>query len=115
MRKITLATFFLTGLFANAKEYGVPEKYESFMNGYEYEYKNPNCSVHWHIRSATFLFDGRPESECNKISAHKMTEDAIKSINYVKSKGDYEDFSDYYYQMELAKKPYSIQQANQDK
>lgn len=114
MRKITLATFFLTGLFANAKEYGVPEKYESFMNGYEYEYKNPNCSVHWHIRSATFLFDGRPESECNKISAHKMTEDAIKSINYVKSKGDYEDFSDYYYQMELAKKPYSIQQANQD-
>lgn len=114
MKKTIVFTFFLIGLLVNAKEYSVPEKYESFMRGYKYEYKNPNCSVHWHERSATFLFDGRPESECNKISPQKMTDDAIKSINYVKGKGNYEDFSDYYYQIELAKKPYSIQQANQD-
>lgn len=114
MKKVILLFFFLSGLPANAKEYGVPQEYELFMNGYEYEYKNPDCSIHWHGRSATFLFDGRPESECKNISPQKMTEDAIKSIRYVKSKGNYEDFFDYYYQMELSKKPYSIQQANQD-
>lgn len=115
MKKIfcSLSLFFIASI--NAKEYGVPEEYEMFMSGYEYQYTNPPCDVRWHDRSATFMFNEKPDTnECEKIPPKKLTEDAIKSIEYVKKKGDYENFLDYYYKLELAKTPYSREQSNQD-
>lgn len=115
MKKIfcSLSLFFIASI--NAKEYGVPEEYEMFMSGYEYQYTNPPCDVRWHDRSATFMFNEKPDTnECEKIPPKKLTEDAIKSIEYVKKKGDYENFLDYYSELELRKTPYSIQKANID-
>lgn len=84
------------------------------MFGYIYEYKNPDCTVAWHTRSATFLISDSDKNQCDQISKEKLISDALKSIEYVKSKGDYENFSDYYSDLELRKIPYSIQQANID-
>lgn len=87
------------------KEYSMPSKYWEFMNGYRYEYSNPVCNVAWHMRSATFLASG---DGCEQITSERMRKDAIISIEYVQQQGHYEDFSDYYYQLEENKKESSI-------
>jgi len=114
MRKIFFLLAFISFL-TEAKEYGVPVEYEAFMDGYEYIYPEYNCSVHWHPRSATFMVGGEPDkNNCEKLSIEKIKKDAIKSINYVKSQGNYESFFDYFYKKELAQKPYSFQDAQLD-
>jgi len=114
MRKIIFLLAFIS-LSAEANEYGVPVEYEAFMDGYEYIYPEYNCSVHWHPRSATFMVGGEPDkNNCEKLSIEQIKKDAIKSIKYVKSQGDYENFFDYFYKKELAQKPYSLQDAQLD-
>ncbi|MBS7820247.1 hypothetical protein J7552_03010 [Wohlfahrtiimonas chitiniclastica] len=81
--------------------YSVPREHWEFMYGYKYDYKSPMCSVAWNVRSASFLTSG---VGCEQISAEKMRNDALASIEYVKKLGQYEDFSDYYYQLEEKRK-----------
>lgn len=114
MRKIILILVAIN-FVSEANEYTVPIEYELFMEGYEYNYPKYNCSVHWHPRTASFLVNGDPDnSNCDKISAEKMRNDAIKSIEFVKKQGSYKNFSEYFYKKELAKTPYSFQNAQLD-
>ncbi|CAM4314725.1 hypothetical protein [Kerstersia similis] len=88
----------------------LPMEYWDYMPGYKYEYSN-NCTVHWHVRTSTFL--GGPN--CQNISPEKLKSDAIKSINYAKSKSNAKNFDEYYFLLESpSKSTYTIHQANED-
>lgn len=78
----------------------VPHEYWDFMNGYKYDYKNPDCHIGWHGRSATFLASGQG---CENISDERIKDDAMASIRYVKQQGQYEDFFEYYSKLEEEK------------
>lgn len=112
--KITLIFLFALSFNLEAKDFDFSIEDQDFMMGYTYEYKNPNCKVAWHDRSSNFLVDDSDQNQCNQISHETLVSDALKSIEYVRSQGDYENFFDYYADLELRKTPYSIQQANID-
>lgn len=116
MQKKPLTLTFLLALSFNlqAKDFDFSIEDQNFMSGYTYEYKDPDCKVVWHDRSASFLIADSENNKCDQISQKKLVSDALKSIEYVKSKGNYENFLDYYSELELRKTPYSIQKANID-
>ena len=111
MKKKALIFLLTIPFNLQAQDFDFSIEDQDFMMGYIYEYKNPDCKVVWHDRSATFLINSL---ECNQISHETLVSDALKSIEYVRSQGDYESFSDYYAELELRKTPYSIQKANID-
>lgn len=108
-----LAISLLTGLAnaADANQYSVPQKYWDFMDGYEYKY--PQCSVHWHVRTSSFLVSGKG---CNKISANKMKNDALKSIEYLRTNTLHPNFYEYYenQQFKKTKSQYTLYHAKTD-
>lgn len=74
----------------------LPNKYWKYMIGYKYDYDNPECSVRWNKRTASFLLTGK---NCDQLEPNKIKEDAIKSINFItkKMKDQYHiDFESYY-------------------
>ena len=114
MKKFPLIFLLTLSFNLQAKDFDFSVDDQNFMLGYIYEYKNPDCTVAWHDRSATFLMSESDKNQCDQISKEKLISDALKSIEYVKSKGNYENFLDYYSDLELRKTPYSIQQSNID-
>lgn len=114
MKKIILIFLLTLPFNLQAKDFDFSREDQNFMMGYTYEYKNPNCKVAWHDRTSSFLVDGQDQSQCNQISHETLVSDALKSIEYVRAQGDYENFFDYYHKLELRKTPYSMQTANID-
>ena len=92
-----------------ANEYTLPSEDVKFMDGYKYDY--PGCTVGWSIRTSSFMTNGEA---CEKISAEKMRRDALKSISYVKAKGNYTDFTSYYTKIEGLKAKYDPSDAARD-
>lgn len=78
----------------------LPRQYWDYMEGYRYQYTD-SCTVGWHVRSATFTV---PES-CPELSMDKLRSDALKSIEYARSKSTADNFLQYYERLEGRAKP----------
>lgn len=92
----------------------IPRNLWDFMEGYQYEYAK-GCTAVWHIRTAHFLYSDRPE--CPRVSLEKMTNDALKSIEYVKKNSDAKNFGDYFDRSRrepAVSASYSVQQSRID-
>src|SRR5690606_27892103 len=114
MNRLILALFVLTlPAMAVAESDGrLPQKYWDYMDGYRYKYTE-TCNVGWHERSASFLVS----ASCPELSNEKLNRDAIKSIEYARSKSNAKNFSEYYREIEVENRPresYSEAQARFD-
>lgn len=106
---VTAAGLSLLSTKCIANDYGLPQEYWEFMDGYRYEYLG--CSVGWSGRTASFLVHG---DSCENVSSKKMSEDAIKSIAYLKKNSGAPNFYEYYERDNRATRPYSTDEANRD-
>lgn len=106
---VTAVGLSMLGMQCIAKDYSVPQEFWEFMDGYRYEY--PSCSVGWSGRTGSFLVHG---NACEKVSSKKMSEDAVKSIAYVKKNSDAPNFYEYYERATRAARPYSTDEAKRD-
>ncbi len=87
----------------------LPREHWEYMDGYRYEYSD-TCTVRWSVRSASFVV---PDT-CPALSADRLNEDAIKSIQYARARSDARNFNEYYESANLAKQPYTIERAKAD-
>lgn len=71
-----------------------------FMNGYQYEYKDENCSVEWSVLDKKLILLGRG---CDNLPMEKIYNDVAISVDYVKRQGEFLDFAHYYLSLESAK------------
>jgi len=81
----------VSGLAIAGPHDSLPEQYWQYMDGYRYEYSG-NCLVGWDVGSAEFIVPGA----CSVALYDRLNSDAIKSIEYMRSKSDARNFHEYY-------------------
>lgn len=90
IRFALMSALFSTPILA-AQHDSLPGKYWHYMDGYRYQYTD-NCLVGWDVKSAVFVV---PDS-CPEFVGDRLNSDAIKSIEYAKSKSDAKNFYEHY-------------------
>lgn len=92
MKWVMIAAVFSSSIANSfAGEYGMPPEHQDFMDGYRYEY--PGCDVGWSSRTLTFSLAG---AGCNAITADRLRENALQSIEYVQGNSSAVNFFEYY-------------------
>lgn len=95
--RLPVLAVFISSFAVAAWHDSLPEKYWRYMDGYKYQYSG-NCLVRWNPASAEFIV---PDA-CSVSLYERLNSDAIKSIEYMRSKSGANNFSEYYSLLEGA-------------
>lgn len=101
--RLLVLSFAIPSFAIAAPHDSLPGKYWQYMDGYKYEYSG-NCLVSWDVKSAVFIV---PDA-CSVALYDRLNSDAIKSIEYMRSKSSAKNFYEYYQGLEPKPTPQPV-------